>query len=161
MTIWILEDSVSKTPKYEIIKGNIHIYKSIGWAYNVYKCEDKDVQIPDNKNKLFKFKGYKCNLIYHSHLTNSFIDDKPIYYNDKEYNKNKELFDTIKNYEYFNDVVDYEEYEIKYWWSKKIKKKYKMKIKEFVVKTGKILETHIISNYVIKSEFNIDNKEIL
>ena len=161
MTIWILENTNDKIPSYEIVKGNIHIFKQIGWGYNVYKCEDKDVQIPDNKNKLFRFKGHYCKLIYHSNLTQSFIDSSPIYYDDKEYEKRKDFFDMIKNYEYFNQVVDYQEFEIKHWWSNKIKKRYKMKIKEFVVQPREKIETHIISNYMIKSEFNIDNKEIL
>lgn len=163
MTIWILEDLEDDIPNYEIIKEeNLHkVYKQIGWRYTVYKCNDKDVIIPTEKNNIFKFKGYKCSLIENMHFNSNFIPCT-VCLSEKDFKKFpllKEKFEYVKNYEYFKDIVEYEEIETKSILGKK-EKYYKFFINGFVIQPKKF-ETIIVSNYRIKSEYNIDNKEVL
>lgn len=162
MTIWILEDTETKIPEYEIIKGDIHkVYKNIGWRYNLYKCNNKDVIIPNDKNKLFKFKGYKCKIIDNISFNSSICGvNCTVDLTDKDFKKFpylKKLFDYIKSYEYFDKIVEYEEYESFGWLKRKKEKHYKFFINEFIPKPNDKLETNIISSYKINSKFNIDN----
>ena len=163
MTTWILEDLEDNVPYYQIIKEkNLHkVFHKIGWRYTVYKCNDKDVVIPNEKNNIFKFKGYKCTLIENMDFNSNFIDCT-VCLSEKELKKSstlKEKFEYVKNYEYFKDIVEYEEIETKSIFGKK-EKYYKFFISGFVIKPKK-METIIVSNYRIKSEYNIDNKEVL
>ena len=117
MTTWILEDLEDNVPYYQIIKEkNLHkVYKQIGWRYTVYKCNDKDVIIPTEKNNVFKFKGLKCTLIENSDFNSNFIPCTACL-SEKDLEKSstlKENFEYVKNYEYFKDIVEYEEIETK------------------------------------------------
>lgn len=159
MTVWILKDNDSNTPKFEIYRcENIQDkFSFIGWRYELYKCEDKDVHLPTDKNPLFSFKGVKCRRITADNFVRDLIigDSTEVDINvDKCSQYQVEMIEYISKYKDVDKYVKVIPFEKKGWF--KTERWLKFKFNSFIPMETKEIKQFTISSFIIKED--IDKK---